>query len=764
LHKPVAILVAAFLASLAAFSPAAAPAAQAAGGVKVAIIVGATHGTTPRYREDANEVYAEAIKYTSNVVRVYSPNATAPKVKAAVNGASIIVYLGHGNGWPSPYTYDPNYTTKDGFGLNADLNNDGRTTDYENKYYGEPWIRDLNPAPNAVVLLFHLCYASGNSEPGDKEPSLATAKKRVDNYAAAFIKAGAGAVIASGHSHDPYYISGLFTTRQTIEEYWRNSPDANGNVAEYASARNPGYAFQMDPDRPGSYYRSLAGKLSLRTPDVTGAPYADTSRDPATIVVPGSANPAVDGAPVFGSVEAAAGGSTPATTLTTAARVRIDAREWATSLADGSPVYRVHTDTVEGWMTGSALIPRDSAAPQAWEVDDGSGTFSPNGDGSQDAIGISVRLSETAAWTLRIEDGDGDRLHRADGASDTAATSWSPAAGSIPDGTYRWTLEATDAWGNGPLRDAGTFTVDTTRPEVSVTDAEGDIPLFTPNGDGASDTIRFAVDASEPGTVTATVRDAADGVVDRVTASVVASGATIAWDGRDEDGAYAPDGEYALYFVARDRAGNRSEAQVRAVVAYGALGYSATSQTVFFPQDGDRLGRTTTFSFRLRSAAAVTWTVQDAGGNLVRTIRDAAPLAAGSHAYTWNGRNDAGAMVARGTYRSVVTATDGTFAATQRASVVADAFRITASDTTPGRGQRVTITATSAEKLDGLPRLRIYQPGIKAWTVKMTKVDGKVYRVTIRLKSSRTGTLRLRVLADDATGAGQSSNLTLTLH
>ncbi len=165
-------------------------------------------------------------------------------------------------------------------GSTRDLNGDGKTTDYENKYYGEPWIRDLNFAPNAVVLLFHLCYASGNSEPGSADPSLSTARKRVDNYAAAFLQAGARAVIASGHSHDPYYIRGLFTTRQTIEEYWRASPDANGHFTEYPSERNPGFTFQMDPDRPGSYYRSIAGKMSLRTQDVTGAQYSDTSRDP----------------------------------------------------------------------------------------------------------------------------------------------------------------------------------------------------------------------------------------------------------------------------------------------------------------------------------------------------------------------------------------------------------------------------------------------------------------------------------------------------
>ena len=81
-----------------------------------------------QYRSYADQIYSDAIRYTSNVVRVYSPNATASKVKAAVAGASIIVYLGHGNGWPSPYTYDPNYTTKDGFGLNYDANGDGKTT------------------------------------------------------------------------------------------------------------------------------------------------------------------------------------------------------------------------------------------------------------------------------------------------------------------------------------------------------------------------------------------------------------------------------------------------------------------------------------------------------------------------------------------------------------------------------------------------------------------------------------------------------------
>ena len=235
MRKPTLLLAAAFL-GLALTGQGASPVA-AADGPKVAIIVGATHKVTPKYRAYADEIYAEAIKYTPNVVRVYSPNATWKRVKAAVNGASVIVYLGHGNGWPSPYTFDPQFATKDGFGLNKDLNHNGRRTDSELKYYGEPKIETLTPAPNAVVLLFHLCYASGNSEPGRNDPSLSTAKQRVDNYASAFLRAGAGAVIANGHSHDPYYIAGLFTTIQTIDAYWRAAPDFHDRAATYASSR-----------------------------------------------------------------------------------------------------------------------------------------------------------------------------------------------------------------------------------------------------------------------------------------------------------------------------------------------------------------------------------------------------------------------------------------------------------------------------------------------------------------------------------------------
>src|SRR5258706_1902485 len=155
--------------------------------------------------------------------------------------------------------------------------------------------------PTAVVLRFRLGYASGNSERGGTAPSLPAARQRADNYASAFLKAGARAVLVDGHSHSPYYIWSLFSTKQTIDELWRNAPNFHDHVLSYASTRSPGYTSQLDPDAATSgYYRALTGKPTLRTEDVTGASYASTGGDPASFVVPGNASPAADGAPVYG--------------------------------------------------------------------------------------------------------------------------------------------------------------------------------------------------------------------------------------------------------------------------------------------------------------------------------------------------------------------------------------------------------------------------------------------------------------------------------
>ena len=123
-------------------------------------------------------------------------------VEPALQGASIVVYMGHGNGLTSPYhpTFDINNIPSgvDGLGLNPPGNttNNGTTS-----YYGEATLaKYIKLAPNAVVIQAHLCYSAGNSEPGNPLPTLAVAKQRADNFTAGWLRTGARAVISEVYS------------------------------------------------------------------------------------------------------------------------------------------------------------------------------------------------------------------------------------------------------------------------------------------------------------------------------------------------------------------------------------------------------------------------------------------------------------------------------------------------------------------------------------------------------------------------------------
>jgi hypothetical protein len=244
-------------------------AAIAAPQPKVVLVVGPVGTTTDRYRRLADEAAAEARRFTPNVVRVYSPNATWPAVKRALQGAAIVVYLGHGNGWPSPHRATSFPATQNGFGLNPV----GGGDDSSHQYFGETTIAsEVRLAPNAVVLLHHLCYASGNSEPGVPEGGVELAQQRVDNFAAGFLRAGAGAVLAEAHSGPAWYVRELLTSRRSIDTIWRSAPTSNNHLIRYASTRTPGHVAQLDPERPSSgFYRSLVTRPGLAAGQVRTA-------------------------------------------------------------------------------------------------------------------------------------------------------------------------------------------------------------------------------------------------------------------------------------------------------------------------------------------------------------------------------------------------------------------------------------------------------------------------------------------------------------
>jgi hypothetical protein len=414
---------------------------------KIVIIVGPTHGLTNSNRQDADEAYAEALRWTDNVYRYYSPNALWSTIKPQLTGANIVVYLGHGNGWPSPYTYDPKYTTKDGFGLNDPSNRSDNVV----KYYGEPYIDDLALAPGAVVILNHACYSSGSSEPGQPEPSLSVAKQRVDNFGAAFIRAKASAVIAAYKGSAANYIHSLFTMSGTVFEAWRATPGYHDHEISFASTRSSGRTAILDPDTAGGggYNRSIVGSPGALVSTVVGQLPTDT--DPSSFVVPGAAEVGSGGADLHASAD---DGSDVVAHLDASTHLRLLAQEawWG---AEGSPDawYQAEApDGTTGWARGYDLIPRDSMAPGFFELAVNHGQMYFGQTWRLDAT-----LSETAEARVRLNAPDGTTIASRTVTGNALALSWDGTIDGVagPNGKYRWTVNAVDAWGNAMPQKSG---------------------------------------------------------------------------------------------------------------------------------------------------------------------------------------------------------------------------------------------------------------------------------------------------------------------
>ncbi len=302
-----AFIAALFVAGVSASAPFTTPASAAAAVPRVVFIVGPSAGSTGAYRAQARAAARIARQYTPDVVELYSPNATWTAVKRALTGASLVVYMGHGNGWPSHYRDALYPVSQNGFGLNPTVG----SGDSAHQYFGEAAVgSQIRLAKNAVVLLHHLCYASGLSEPGLPEGSLDVGRQRVDNYAAGFVRAGAAAVIAEAWSSPSYFVRAILGGNRSIQAAWQSSPNANGNRIAFESRRSPGYVAQMDMETETSgFSRSVVMKAGLAPADVLagarGSARGSSSFGPVTPSLASSgitlAAPTFTGLPVAGS-------------------------------------------------------------------------------------------------------------------------------------------------------------------------------------------------------------------------------------------------------------------------------------------------------------------------------------------------------------------------------------------------------------------------------------------------------------------------------
>ena len=223
--------------TLAAAVMVAAPAPASAVGEKVAIIVGPVGGLSTSYRSMGDRVATAATEAGATVVKAYTPNATWANVKAAVNGANVIVYLGHGNGYPNPYGANELTDRSNGWGLNTSTTNGdadswsagtlvycgerallGTLTSSDGaaqrNYCGGNGNTDgITPAPGFTMVYAQAHYAPGFGERYTQSTPLTTldeAQQRVRHYSSPILSLG-GTFLATAYSDAHEIVSRVLT-------------------------------------------------------------------------------------------------------------------------------------------------------------------------------------------------------------------------------------------------------------------------------------------------------------------------------------------------------------------------------------------------------------------------------------------------------------------------------------------------------------------------------------------------------------------------
>jgi hypothetical protein len=197
--------------------PVSPPHPAVAGGQKVVVIVGPVGSQTDNYREKGDRIAETAEAAGATVVKVYSPDATWDNVRAAVNDANLIVYVGHGNGYPNPYSSGTEWTDRvNGWGLNMrEDDGDGDTINVDMVYCGEKALRGtlgpgdgatqrqycdggpITPAPGFVMVYSNACYTPGAGEGFDDPATESVALTRVASYSRPVFALGGRAYFAS---------------------------------------------------------------------------------------------------------------------------------------------------------------------------------------------------------------------------------------------------------------------------------------------------------------------------------------------------------------------------------------------------------------------------------------------------------------------------------------------------------------------------------------------------------------------------------------
>lgn len=287
----------------------------------------------------------------------------------------------------------------------------------------------------------------------------------------------------------------------------------------------------------------------------------------------------------------------------------------------------------------------------------GRDAFSPNGDGIKDSVTFFPTVKESKgieSWKLEVLDRNNRVIKTYDsGTRVPAEIEWDgkdQIGRTVFDGPYRIDIEIRYSHGNIGTAQAGPIMLDTTPPEI---DVSTDYLLFSPNGDGRKDEVRFTQQSSDERLWEGTLFDEQGKAVKSFIWKNRAE--PFSWDGTDEVGNKVRNGDYRYRVSATDQAGNSGKAETEVTVDNRYTYSFITVDKYAFSPNSDDYYDEVNFSLTVGLREGIdSWKlelVHDSEGVQKSYSDKGAPPPS---SIVWNGRSESG-LVVEGTYTAVLT-------------------------------------------------------------------------------------------------------------
>ena len=218
----------------------------------------------------------------------------------------------------------------------------------------------------------------------------------------------------------------------------------------------------------------------------------------------------------------------------------------------------------------------------------------------------------------------------------------------VADGDYKMIISAWDENKNTYQSHPKTIVVDNTPPTAEVS---SDLTLFSPNGDGAKDTITFKQNTTGQDFWKGEIRNKDNKVVKHYEWKNTIPPQQVVWTGKDDNGKVVPNGIYSYFLTGEDKAENSVEKKViNITLTTNKQSASIDADKNIFSPNSDGSFDSITFSPILSSTSGlINWKVVilNEDGKTVKTFQGKSTL---PKKITWDGTDDNNTIVPDGNY------------------------------------------------------------------------------------------------------------------